>query len=234
MMLYHDTPYKLQLVFENMGSAPASVSFVWTFEGASGSGNLSVPGKDEKTETVTVRCPAITEDYESKPLSFTITSGGVTWEDRLTLRFSREAVTFTIRNRTGGPLSGAIISPAGKTIGFETTPIDVRYPNNYSWGAEVVLPKWKNAEYLVGFLGAYGGNGPRDAHYSLGVGAVPPSGSEGWATLPETQYDTDEENDTEETAKPFEVSDSGPDSQKRFVSYIRKGNLDYFKVRITD
>jgi hypothetical protein len=237
--------YELTFEFENVGSSPAQSLTVTiasdpdlTITGFSGTSTSlgSISSGAKKTINGTVSCAAITEDYAFKTISFTTKDNmGNTWEDKATLRFNRTPVVFRIQNSTGGPLQGMIISPAGKTMPFKTTPTHVLYPDRYDYVAKIELPKWKDADYLVAFTGVSNDNGKDSAHYYLGVDVYSDSDPYPWSsTLPEANYDDDEPNDTEDTAKPFIVSDAGSPDFKLFTSYLRKGNMDYFKVRITD
>ncbi|GHV89394.1 hypothetical protein AGMMS50267_17540 [Spirochaetia bacterium] len=106
------------------------------------------PGKS-KTIPIIIKCSSISDFYEYKKISVTITDqiNNKTWDDSVSLKFNKENVAFQIKSNSA--VSGIIIVPTGKAYAFKTT-------GSYSGGsysASVAVPRYSK-DYLVVFSGA--------------------------------------------------------------------------------
>lgn len=162
------------------------------------------PGKT-KTMDFYLGCSALTEESVLKKINVTIndTIERKTWDDSVSLKFNRTAVTFNIQSNAN--IRGVIITPTAKTYPFDTQS-----------STSLTLP-WSSDDYLVIFSGA---TVDTEATYSLGIGVTPDTGFAEFFDL--GNY---EPNNTEDAAEPLVYGD-------KIMSYLHKNDVDFYRVKL--
>jgi hypothetical protein len=185
MALYaNNTNYAFNIEITNTGTADC-LAATYTLTIPNGltriSGDVSgilgtIEPKKKKTIPITLRCAAISEEYEYKTIAVSITDqvNNKTWDDSVSLKFNQSSVTFYLNSSKA--ISGVVIVPTGKAYHFSKT---------------ITIPRYAK-DYLVVFLGA---TADTESVYSFGIGVSADSNFSGFTDL--GNY---EPNDTEDTA----------------------------------
>jgi hypothetical protein len=209
-----NTNYSFYIYIENTGMEDAtactySLSLDNGLALVSGStsgilGTVEPGSKKTKYLPLTVNCASVQNEYEFKTISIQITDPihDKTWNDSVSLRFNRERVTFNIAAQSD--VQGVILAPTGKAYQFSGT------------SSSVVVP-WSSKDYLVVFCGA---SANTETVYSLGIDTEPDKSFGNF-------FDTAnyEPNDTEANASII-------NNQEQIMSYLHKGDFDYYRIRL--
>ena len=213
--LYADgTNYRFYLYIENTGTKDATASTYnitlddgLTLVSGNTTGILGTvePGaKKTKYLPFTVNCPSVQNEYEYKTIRIQITDAinNKTWSDSVSLRFHKRSVSFNIAAQSN--VQGVILSPAGNVYQFSGK------------DASVIVP-WSSKDYLVVFTGA---SAATETIYSLGIDTEPGKAFSGFIDV--ANY---EPNNSETDAYVI-------NRQERIMSYLHKGDFDYYRIKL--
>ena len=157
---------------------------------------------------ISLSCAAVQGPSEVKKTTVTVSAGGKTWTDTVSLRFNREPLEFTLRSAAA--IEAVLIPAETKSRSIKTLP-----EGDGTYAARVSVP-WTVKPYTLVVSAAASGTG-----YAVGVNRDPGKVYAGF-----TDANHNEPNNTEQNATVFNT-----EAKTVMVSYLSGNDIDYYTIR---
>ena len=214
--LYVEEYYDFTLEISNTGTGDIAAG---TYDYSLGSNGLqiagfasgflpAIPRGGKGGFNISLSCAAVQGPSEVKKVDITVSAGGKTWTDTVSLRFNREPLEFTLRSAAA--IEAVLIPEDTKSRSIKTLP-----EGDGTYAARVSVP-WTTKPYTL-VLSAPAS----DTGYAVGVNRDPGKVYAGF-----TDANHNEPNNTEQNATLFYTEE-----RTVMVSYLSGNDIDCYTIR---